>query len=157
MSKKISESDLKRILNQPGYHLADSVDTLAEAKLVAKKSVENSIHSRLEEKFAYLYRNLGGQGEWDRDYTFDKPDTRMEFDFAMPSIMVAVEVNGGQGRGNQSGHSNWNGLERDARKQNSAQLKGWLLYVLTTSMVNETYVSQIVEKINEKLAAVATE
>lgn len=56
-----------------------------------------------------------------------KPHYR--FDFAWPSLMVAVEMNGGVW--SQGAHGRGTGIERDYAKANLARAKGWHLIVLT--------------------------
>lgn len=70
----------------------------------------------------------------DREHRFD-PARRWRFDFAWPSIRVAVEVEGGtwvRGR-----HTSGSGYAADLDKYNSAALAGWLVVRVTTGMVDD--------------------
>lgn len=152
-----TDEDLRRILGQAGYgvmengafapHPSQHIPT--EVELEMRKQQRAAERTKLENKFRLVAIgccfDYGVEFEWTRNHKFDQPDSGMEFDFCLPELKIAIEVNGGQGRGNESGHSSWTGLERDARKQNAAVRKGWTLFWLTTSMVNADHVQPIVE------------
>jgi hypothetical protein len=159
MGLKMDDETLAKILGQEDYGVMENgfvlptptqqVPTDAERELKRQRAAAERV--RLESKFRLVAigcgYDLGVEFEWARNYKFDLPDSGMEFDFCLPDLMVAIEVNGGQGRGNESGHSSWTGLERDARKQNAAVLKGWTLFWLPTSMVNAEHVQPIIDYI----------
>lgn len=71
----------------------------------------------------------------EHNYKFDLPDSRMEMDFAHVPTKVGVEIQGGIYSNKRTGHSTREGIERDIRKINSAQMKGWLLILLSPQMV----------------------
>jgi very-short-patch-repair endonuclease len=56
-------------------------------------------------------------------------------DFAWPDARVVVEVQGGTWV--KSGHSTGGGIQRDAIKQVTAAVGGWLVLPLTAQMVGE--------------------
>ncbi len=79
--------------------------------------------SHLEELFALQLRALD-LPEAAREHYFAKP-RRFRFDFAWPSLKVAVEIEGGtwvNGRHNRGG-----GFEADMEKYNQAALLGWVV------------------------------
>ena len=81
--------------------------------------------SRLEAEFALLLR-AHKLPEPIREYRILR-DRMYRWDFCWPEQKVAVEIQGG--RWVKSGHSSGTGIERDARKNNLAQLQGWLCMV----------------------------
>ncbi len=118
---------------------------------IPKTEWETDEGSPLERSFITRWRRLHGSQAYVRNLRFDLPDSKMELDFSWPDLRIAIEINGGQGRGNESGHSNWAGLARDARKQNACVLKGWTLFWLTTSMVrDDAFITPIVAFIDQK-------
>ena len=62
------------------------------------------------------------------EYKFH-PDRKWRFDFAFPSIKIAVEV---EGRGR---HQSFSGFEADAEKYNAAIKLGWRVLRYTPAMV----------------------
>jgi len=63
-----------------------------------------------------------------REYSFH-PTRKWRFDFAWPSEMLAVEI---EGRGR---HQSFGGFEADCSKYNSATKLGWRVVRYTPSMV----------------------
>lgn len=157
MGLKLDDDALAKILGQEGYGVMENgfvlpsptqqVPTEAERELERQRRAAERV--RLENKFRLVAIGCGyeqgAEFDWKRNYEFDRPESGLQFDFCLPDIKVAIEVNGGQGRGNESGHSSWTGLERDARKQNAAVLKGWTLFWLPTSMVTAEHVQPIID------------
>jgi hypothetical protein len=72
-----------------------------------------------------------------------------QIDFAYPDVKIGIEVNGGQFA--KSGHSSPAGLERDAKKNNQANILGWRIFVLPVSLVTPDYISQIAEFIKKEM------
>jgi hypothetical protein len=158
LSWNLSNEQLAKILDQEDYGVRENgfvlpsptqqVPTEAEKELKRQRAAAERV--RLENKFKLVAIGCGYdqvEFEWVRNHRFDLPDSGLEFDFCLPDLKIAIEVNGGQGRGNESGHGSWTGLERDARKQNAAVLKGWTLFWLPTSMVNSEHVQPIIDYI----------
>jgi very-short-patch-repair endonuclease len=56
-------------------------------------------------------------------------------DFLWPAARVVVECQGGTWQ--QGGHSSGKGIDRDAAKLITAQLDGWLLFPITTTMLRQ--------------------
>lgn len=63
------------------------------------------------------------------------PSRQWRFDAAIPSLMLAVEVDGGTRTGGR--HVRGDGFERDCEKLNAAALLGWRVLRFTTSMVQD--------------------
>jgi very-short-patch-repair endonuclease len=83
-----------------------------------------------------------GLAEPEREYRFH--DTRRwRFDFAWPDRMLAMEIEGGQWvRGR---HNRGAGMERDVIKYNAAQMLGWTVLRVTTSMVEDGRALELIE------------
>lgn len=67
---------------------------------------------------------------------------RWKFDFAMPDLKIAIEIEGGvytNGR-----HTRGVGYEKDCEKYNTALLHGWKVFRLTSSLCNLESVQSIV-------------
>jgi very-short-patch-repair endonuclease len=74
--------------------------------------------------FAALWKRFGYQLRPPvREYRFSPP-RRWRFDFAWPTQMVAVEIEGLVFRG-KSRHTTQNGYIKDCEKYNAAVEKGW--------------------------------
>lgn len=157
----LSADELTRILQQPGYTVAEPLTQLVpgapqtppgRTEARSKGQRTNVAMTPLQTAFETLYRQLGGVGEWRYNYRF-LPGRRYELDYALPAIKTGVEVNGGQWM--KSGHSSGRGLHRDADKQNLAILHGWVVFWLTTDMLspnaNPEHVARIVRYVRGRL------
>jgi very-short-patch-repair endonuclease len=88
--------------------------------------------SELEIAFDALWARLGYPPIWTPEYRF-APPRRFRFDRAMPAVRVAVELDGGTwSRGR---HVRGDGYERDCEKTNLASERGWRVFHLTRSML----------------------
>ena len=67
-----------------------------------------------------------------REHKFH-PARRWRFDFAIPALLVAVEIEGGTRQG--LGHSTHSGITRDCEKGNAAVLLGWRVLRGTSEQV----------------------
>lgn len=99
--------------------------------------------TRLEALFLLHWRALGGP-KLTPEHRFDAT-RRWRFDFAIPELLVGIEVEGGmwtQGR-----HTRALGFAADCEKYNAATLAGWRVYRFTSSMVARPaiYMEPIVE------------
>ena len=78
----------------------------------------------LSERFLLQLRRLGIP-EPVRELAFH-PSRRWRFDYAWPTWMLAVEVDGGTfARGRASGHTSISGMARDREKDAEAAILGW--------------------------------
>lgn len=151
---RLSEEELQKILQQDGYAVQDHTQPLPKSTIKNIAPTAESTEkepSSLERRFMLKWAFLNGNADFVRNYRFDLPHSRMELDFAWPALKIAIEINGGQALGNRSGHGNWNGLERDAVKQNRCIYLGWTLFFVTTSMISEEHLMPIVQYIEERL------
>ena len=85
--------------------------------------------SKLEADFARDYALLGADlPALVSEYRFH-PVRRFRFDFAIPSLMIAIEIEGGIKNGR---HTRWQGFIDDATKYNLATVSGWRLLRYTS-------------------------
>ena len=66
------------------------------------------------------------------------------FDFAWPTLKIAVEIDGGTYIGGD--HVRGKGYERDCKKNNAAQLQGWIVLRADRNMVGTYEFSCVVKK-----------
>lgn len=119
--------------------------------IAAMKKSGRKRNRTLENKFDTLWKHCGGvDANWQTDYKFDLPDSGMEIDRAIPDLKIGIEIDGGQSM-KKGGHSNWNGVHRDAVKTNRCIILGWTLFRLTTSTMSPEFIKPIVEYINGKV------
>lgn len=78
----------------------------------------------------------------EREYKFH-PGRGWRFDFAIPSLMIALEYEGGIFM-QKSGHTNVAGMTRDAEKYNTATAMGWRVIRATA-----THYKEILSQLNE--------
>jgi very-short-patch-repair endonuclease len=69
-------------------------------------------------------------------------DRRWRFDFAYPSIKLAIEIEGGLYTGGR--HTRGAGYEKDLEKYNSATLLGWRLLRFSTGQIKSGYAAQTI-------------
>lgn len=66
---------------------------------------------------------------WEREYAFH-PSRNWRFDFALPELLVAVEIEGGTS--GKSRHTSRAGFQNDRDKYNAAQSQGWAVLSFTS-------------------------
>lgn len=99
---------------------------LARAKAEANRSKHN--HK------IYLAWKAAGIGEPITELQFLK-ERKWRFDFAWPEERIAIEVNGGGGRGR---HNTVIGNTKDSEKLNAAQVAGWIVLQYTVISVKDS-------------------
>lgn len=77
-----------------------------------------------------------------REYRFHAT-RRWRFDFAWPSLGIAVEIHGGIHSGGR--HTRGTGFEKDREKMNAAQLDGWRVFEFTPQMIRDGSAMLIIE------------
>ena len=81
------------------------------------------------------------------EYMFH-PTRRWRFDACVPSVMVAVEVEGMAGRSGKSRHMTYGGYQKDMEKYNAATALGWhLLRFVWKDVRDGSAGKQIVESV----------
>ncbi len=75
------------------------------------------------------------------EYKFH-PVRRWRFDAAYPDLKIAFECEGGIWTGGR--HVNPIGFEKDCEKYNMATKLGWRVYRLTTKMIKEDYLQELI-------------
>lgn len=102
---------------------------LAELKKAEAKAKRES----LELTFKQQLRAIGCVEWFKCEYQFN-PERKWRFDFAAPSMRLAIEVEGGTTYGN-SRHSYGKGFDDDAEKYNTASAMGWTLFRFSSNMI----------------------
>jgi len=77
------------------------------------------------------------------------PVRRWRFDFAHPSTLVAIEIEGGTWVGGR--HTRPAGFHKDCEKYNTAALNGWTVFRLTPQMITGDFIEAIQDHILERL------
>ena len=102
--------------------------------------------SWLEERFERII-NSYGIPQPTREYKFD----RYRFDFAWPPLKIAVEIDGGIFIGGD--HVRGAGYERDCRKNNLAQLEGWVVLRATSNTVgSDEFIRFLIKMISRRIS-----
>jgi hypothetical protein len=73
--------------------------------------------------------------EWEREYYFAYPKYKYRFDYAIPAIKIALEVEGGLW--NYGRHNTPTGYQEDCIKYTLASVLGWTLLRFTTIQVKK--------------------
>ena len=89
--------------------------------------------SKLEGTFLLYWRALKGP-QLEPEVQFH-PDRKWRFDFAIRSIRVAIEIEGGTYCGGR--HTRPEGFARDCEKYNAASMLGWTVLKLDRKMIKE--------------------
>lgn len=105
--------------------------------------------SRLEIKFLKAWKTLHPELSLTPEYMGIK-GRRFLFDFAEPSTLVAIEIQGGIWAKGRSGHTSGKGLSRDYEKLNLAQSQGWTVFQLSATMINPQWLEIIAKTIKQK-------
>lgn len=103
--------------------------------------------SAAEETFNVAWRQLGIGYGMHREYRFH-PTRKWRFDFAIPELKLAVEI---EGRGR---HQTVDGFRKDCEKYNAALLLGWRVLRFPATDCKQVFrwvsvVKQAVEKMME--------
>lgn len=107
--------------------------------------------SALENIFLFNWKALGGP-KLTREYRFHE-SRKWRFDFAIPEIRYAFEVEGGTFA--QGGHSRGAGYGKDCEKYNAANLAAWHVFRFDTKMVRSTkHLEPVIAASNQLLAAI---
>ena len=102
--------------------------------------------THLEASFDHLWRALDGQ-PLETEYRFH-PDRRWRFDRAHPEARVAIEIEGGVWSNGR--HVRPAGFEEDCVKYNSAAAEGWLVFRVTSKMLdNPANLEAIIDTIRQ--------
>lgn len=106
---------------------------VAHKMIVKKCKLPRPKVSRLEEEFQLQLATFTNRPIYTREWQFMGKQRRWRFDFAWPSSMVAVELEGGTWSGGR--HVRGSGFEKDCEKYNEAILRGWRVGRFTAKMV----------------------
>lgn len=104
--------------------------------------------SKLEGTFLLYWRALKGP-QLEPEVQFH-PDRKWRFDFAIRSIRVAIEIEGGTyGKG---AHTRGRGYAEDCEKYNAAAMLGWSVFRLDGKMIKERkHLEPLIEHVQMRL------
>lgn len=89
-----------------------------------------------ERQFLEAWHEYAGEfPDPEREHRFH-PERKWRFDFAFPSLKVAVEIEGGT-FGRWSRHTTGAGHQGDCEKRNAATVMGWKVLYFTTKDLQE--------------------
>lgn len=128
-------------------------NTRRSETLSVKKQIKQAERDVLVNAFETLLRVLGIEPD-QREFVFH-PGRKWPFDFAWPEKMIAVELQGGiwnderntDPRKRKGGHTTGVGYDRDCEKLAYAQLDGWRVYYITTSMIQNGKAAEILSAV----------
>lgn len=113
--------------------------------VVEKPDPAPAKRSPLGMKFERLWKQLGGP-ELATEHRFH-PSRKWRFDFALPLLKVAIEIDGGVfGNGR---HNRASGFIKDCEKLNHAAAAGWRVFRLATGMVDSINIGMIIDAVRE--------
>ena len=101
----------------------------------AQREIAKIKREHLQRKFVHWWVLFGGDENIVSEYKFHE-SRKWRFDFALPSIKVAIEINGGtyQERG---GHNWGKHMVGDYEKWNAATMMGWRVLLFTSDMLTK--------------------
>jgi len=136
----------------------------ADKKHVKKggKVVRQLTKSVLEKQFQFMWNALQG-APLEREWRVS-PKRRFRFDFAIPKIKVAIEIEGGtwvnrrvkKKSGEEvtvqgGAHNSGTGYIKDVKKYNISQYKGWSLFRFTGEMINTAEIEPLIKWVDKQL------
>jgi len=113
------------------------------AKQQLKTARRKAKGSRLEAKFALIWKALGGPS-LEREVKFCST-REWRSDFAHLPSKTMIEIEGGTWSGGR--HTRGSGYSRDCEKYNAALSFGWCVYRLTSDMITIKHIEPIIESI----------
>lgn len=132
-----------------GFEAATTIKTpnthksLSKASTTLKQAIKESQGKKLHRKFLEIWNELGGP-ELTREYQFH-PIRKWRLDYVkLGDINVGIEIDGGTFI--KGGHNRGFQIEKDNEKRNAATVRGWSIFVLSTSAArNREYIQTIVD------------
>ena len=108
-------------------------------KATANAELRKAISAANKDKHERAFRfacTIAGLPQPSKEISFH-PGRKWRFDFAWVDKKLAVEINGGGGRGR---HNSVIGATKDAEKMNAAIVLGWRVLVFTVVSIRDTAV-----------------
>ena len=103
--------------------------------------------SNLERKFKLYWAALGGP-KLQQEVRFH-PTRKWQFDFALPALKVAIEVEGGVFSGGR--HTRGAGYIKDCEKYNAATLMGWSVLRFTARTIDRKNMGPVIAFVHTRL------
>jgi hypothetical protein len=88
-----------------------------------------------EKEYRFAAIATGGTGDGVRERLREAQLKDWRFDFAIPGLFIAFEVEGGTFTNGR--HTRGVGFEEDCEKYNAATLLGWRVYRVTRAMIED--------------------
>jgi very-short-patch-repair endonuclease len=136
---RISEKELTKILQQPGY--SAQVEPKQKRQPLPPEVKEIFKYSKHEWRFKCLWESIPGPA-LEFNYKFD-PRRRSRIDFYSIDAKLAIEIEG-------YGHQKQNRYISDVEKYNRMAEMGIELRRLTSDMITVQELEKIIERIKEK-------
>ena len=118
-------------------------------KTDARRQLEKEIRENFKRQFEAVWKRCGGP-ELETEYQFYS-ERGWRADYKVVGQMVLIEVDGGIWTGGR--HVNPKGFIEDSLKKNMAALMGYAVICIPTGCATDNYVSEIIERIKEKVNA----
>ncbi len=95
----------------------------------AKKHIEKLLNEAMPEMME-MESSFVFSGRWLSEYSFDKLNSgrKWRFDYCVPSLRVAIELDGGTFQAKRTGHASGTGLRAWREKNNAAMSAGWRVW-----------------------------
>ena len=115
--------------------------TLNEHEKFYRDAVKISESKKLTSAMAFQLRTAGISFE--EEFRFH-PERMWRFDFAIPYLKIAIEVEGGIWRRGGGAHSHPTNIMRDLEKYNAAAFMGWAVFRFSDKHIRDGYALNLV-------------
>lgn len=105
--------------------------------------------SQQEQKFLKLWESLYPFIALEQQYKFSKA-RKFKSDFAHIPSKTLIEIQGGTWSNSKMGHNSGSGIDRDYDKLAQAQMEGWAMFLLSSTMLNEKYIDKVAFTIRDR-------
>lgn len=99
--------------------------------------------SILAGKFLIMWKALGGP-ELTAEYKFH-PTRKWRFDFALPALKLAIEIDGGAFLANGGRHGRGMGMVKDCEKYRAAADLGWLVWRFSPKCITTDFIKMTIQ------------
>ena len=143
-SARFSAKELTRILAQPGYAVLRQMPSGYAPGLA--QGLGSGQKADLEARFLALWEEQGGP-PLVREFRFHAA-RRWRADFLHEASRVLIEIEGGtRGRGRHTTHE---GFTADAVKYNQAEMMGYKVFRLSSSLLVSEYIAALIAFVNKR-------
>jgi very-short-patch-repair endonuclease len=121
---------------------------ISEYKKLGKSTESKKWEDRFRAQLNMFNKTLSNN--FISEYRFN-PNRRYRFDFAIPDVKTAVEIDGGEHTG--QGHASGKGMAHDNEKINEAITMGWKVFRFTGTQVRDGHAIDFILKYFKVLEA----